>query len=71
MSEFRKAFYMHCPIHEEIEHPKWRKCPKCEEVITYSEEEVYYFAFMLWEGFLHETKEYPDYFTWFETNKKK
>lgn len=37
----------------------------------YSEEEVFNLAWQLWEGFLHETKEYPDYHTWFEENKKK
>jgi len=39
MSEFHNAFYRMCPVHE-IEHPKWRKCPKCEEKIVYSEEEM-------------------------------
>jgi len=39
MSEFHNAFYRMCSIHE-IEHPKWRKCPKCEEKIIYSEKEV-------------------------------
>jgi hypothetical protein len=37
----------------------------------YTEEEVYNIAFLLWEGYIHETKEYPDYCTWFEQNKKK
>jgi len=30
MSEFHKAFYTTCIIHKKVEHPKWRKCWKCE-----------------------------------------
>lgn len=39
MSEFHNAFYITCKKHD-VEHPKWRKCPKCIEVVTYSEEDV-------------------------------
>ena len=69
MSEFRKAFYIHCPIHEEIEHPKWRKCPKCEGVITYSEEEVLNLLKRhSWE--MCDLDWYSIDTDWFENNKK-
>lgn len=47
MSEFHNAFYITCKKHD-VEHPKWRKCPKCEEIVTYSEEEMISFA--VWCG---------------------
>jgi len=40
MSEFHNAWYTTCRIHKDVEHPLWRKCPKCSEVITYSEEDL-------------------------------
>ena len=82
-SEFHTAFYRNCPVHKDVEHPLWRKCPKCSEVITYSEEEV---LNLLWKivgesndpqytiqrsgNRLSMTKSFPTN-NWFETNKKK
>lgn len=71
MSEFHKAFYVNCPVHKEIEHPIWRKCPKCSEVITYSEEEVKTLIkkFNEEQAQQYWDKEFDE--LWFETHKKK
>ena len=70
MSEFHNAFYTTCRKHD-IEHPKWRKCPKCEEVISYSEEEVN----DLFDQLASEAKSslLGNYFirNWWNQNKKK
>ena len=70
MSEFHNAFYITCRKHD-IEHPKWRKCPKCEEVISYSEEEIN----DLFDQLASEAKSglLGNYFirNWWNQNKKK
>jgi hypothetical protein len=71
MSEFHDAWYKTCSVHKDTEHPMWRKCPKCSEVITYSEEEVFEligkFDYCGWTGnFIGpDTRK-----EWFEQNKK-
>lgn len=73
MSEFHKAFYVNCPIHKDVEHPLWRNCPKCSEVITYTEEEVARIAkdfFYHWYNAPGQNTE-EGFNKWFETNKKK
>jgi len=67
MSDFHKAWYITCSIHKEIEHPLWRKCPKCSAVITYTEEEL----MDLMNEFSWRLDKRITFKEWFELNKKK
>jgi len=68
MSAFHDEFYTNCSLHN-IEHPKWKKCSKCEEKIIYSEEEV---LELLNDFFYdHINAQNANIKLWFNKNKKK